>query len=107
MNETIDIFAIEDTAYEVKKYVAVVENTEQRKPVRSLPVLDLKMGSDYDWQLLALKQRILHPELFEKEDVNASIISLSKWIEDYELEHNVEDATEKKLFICYDILKNI
>lgn len=105
MNQATDLFVVEDTAYEVKKYVSVVENTEQRRPVCTLPVLDLKMGSDYDWQLLALKQRILHPESFEKEDVDAQIIYLIKWLRDYEVEHNIQDVTEKNALIYYYFFK--
>lgn len=73
-SQIIDLFVINGKAYTVKEYV------------NGVPNIDFKMGSDYDWQLMCLKKRLEHPELYADEDeVNfqEKIAYLRKWLEEH------------------------
>ena len=50
-----------------------------------VPVIDLKLMSDYQWQLGALRSRLEHPEHYVAlgEDVDAAIARLRKWLEEH------------------------
>ena len=46
-----------------------------------IPLLNIPFMSDYNWQLNCLKDRLEHPEKYEKtEDVTAAINRLKNWL---------------------------
>lgn len=49
----------------------------------SVPLVDIPMMSDYRWQLLALNDRLEHPEKYSGEDVAATISHLRKWLDEH------------------------
>lgn len=62
--------------------VKTIEGTEG-----AVPLVNFPMMSDYKWQLSCLESRLAHPEWYaEREDVNAVIASLRKWLEDHKPE---------------------
>lgn len=64
-----------------KKNISISAETPARTV--SIPVLNIKQMSDYQWQLNALNSRLEHPELYEaSENVEESIEHLRKWLEE-------------------------
>ena len=52
-----------------------------------IPMPDIKMMSDYQWQAGALQSRLEHPELYrDSEDVDTVIAKLRKWLDEHEPE---------------------
>ena len=52
---------------------------------REIPVVDIPVVSDYDWQRSCLESRLRHPEAYEPyEDVEAAIDKLRAWLEEHE-----------------------
>ena len=52
---------------------------------REIPVVDIPVLSDYDWQRSCLESRLRHPEVYEPyEDVEAAIAKLRAWREEHE-----------------------
>lgn len=70
--QIIDHFVINGKAYTVKGHK------------NGVPIIDFKMGSDYDWQLMCLKSRLEHPEYYAgEEDFNEKTARLRKWLEEH------------------------
>lgn len=64
-----------------KKNISISVETTARTV--SVPVLNIKQMSDYQWQLNALKSRLEHPEYYaDSEDVEETIAHLRKWLEE-------------------------
>ena len=81
---------IEDIVIECKKRIAIdkypiigcIDVTDNGKKISETQIIDMPSMSDYKWQLDCLKDRIEHPEVYEKiEDVQAAITQLQKWLE--------------------------
>lgn len=52
-----------------------------------VPILDIPQISDYQWQKSALESRLAHPERYAgKEDVEATVARLRKWLAEHEEE---------------------
>ena len=52
---------------------------------REIPVVDIPVVSDYDWQRSCLESRLRHPEANEpNEDVESAIAKLRAWLEEHE-----------------------
>ncbi len=70
----IDIIVIDEKGYTVKGYKNAV------------PVIDLKMCGNYEWQQMCLESRLQHPERYADEDAEenaAKIAYLRKWLEEH------------------------
>lgn len=69
-----ETYKIGDLEYPISRYVKV-------KGFGDLPVVDIPMMSDYDWQRSCLESRLKYPELYRAtEDVEATIEKLRKWL---------------------------
>lgn len=68
------------------RIVAVKRYTESPSG-KLVPVLNLRMMTDYEWQLAALKDRLERPAVYEAlgEDVEASIAKLTTWLNSCEV----------------------
>ncbi len=65
-----------------KKNVSISAETPTK--TASIPVLNLKQMSDYQWQLGALNSRLEHPEYYEdSENVEETIERLRKWLAEH------------------------
>ncbi len=64
MNQTAETCTIAGTTYTVEEYA------------QGVPVIELKMMSDYKWQLRCLQSRLQHPELYDGEDVQQTTAKL-------------------------------
>lgn len=52
-----------------------------------VPILDLPQMSDYQWHKRSLESRLAHPERYAgKEDVEATVARLRKWLAEHEEE---------------------
>lgn len=73
-----DIYIVGDKEFKVECYI----KTEETAPdSQFIPLLDIPFMSDYKWQLNCLKDRLEHPEKYEKtEDVAAAIKRLENWL---------------------------
>lgn len=72
----------------------------------AVPLLDIKMMSDFKWQYGCLMSRLEHPEHYKDidADVSAVVEKLKKWLKEHiECADELEDKKKKELF---DILKN-
>lgn len=70
--------------------VPLVANVESKK-CGIVPLADVPMMSDYKWQLLCLKDRMEHPEKYDKtENVAETIANIKKW-----LSENAEKTLQK------------
>lgn len=70
-----------------KKNICISAETTARTV--SIPVLNLKQMSDYQWQLNCLNDRLEHPEKYaDSENVEETIEHLHKWL----AEHQVEEV---------------
>lgn len=50
----------------------------------NVPLLDIPMMTDYQWQMNCLKRRIEHPEYYEAtEDASVTIARLEKWLDEH------------------------
>ena len=68
--------------YKVEGYIKanVTETGEQF----FVPLVNIPMMSDYQWQLSCLKSRLEHPEIYEKEeDVPAKIKEIRHWLAEH------------------------
>lgn len=64
-----------------KKNISISAETTARTV--SVPVLNIKQMSDYQWQLNALNSRLEHPEYYaDSENVEEHIEYLRKWLEE-------------------------
>lgn len=64
-----------------KKNISISAETTARTV--SIPVLNLKQISDYQWQLNCLNDRLEHPEKYaDSENVEETISHLRKWLEE-------------------------
>lgn len=65
-----------------KKNITV--SAENGVKTTSIPVLNIKQMSDYDWQLNCLKDRLEHPEKYaDFEDVDETVKKLRKWLDEH------------------------
>ena len=56
-----------------------------------IPMIDIPQMSDYRWQQICLEKRLANPEYFAKrEDVEATIAYLRKWLAEHEPEGHGE-----------------
>lgn len=68
--------------FKVKEYIKCKDS--ETAEIFFLPVVDIPMMSDYQWQLNCLKSRLEHPEYYEAtEDVPAVIESLKRWLAEH------------------------
>lgn len=59
-------------------------SAESTTKTASIPVLNLKQMSDYQWQLGALNSRLEHPEYYaDSENVEETIKRLRKWLAEH------------------------
>lgn len=81
--ETYEIYG---KKYPVKGHVRIID--DQDMPTgETIPIVDIPMMSDYQWQLDALNSRLKTPELYRPyEDVDAVIARLRKWLKEHESE---------------------
>lgn len=64
-----------------KKNISISAETTARTV--SIPVLNIKQMSDYQWQLNCLNDRLEHPEKYaDSENVEETIKHLRKWLEE-------------------------
>lgn len=77
---TMKTYSINGKEYPVKKEVAVTINGEKV----NIPVVGLRMMSDYQLQLSCLNDRLQHPEKYEaNEDLPAVIAHIRKWLAEH------------------------
>ncbi len=71
------------------KEYPVIGEVESEELGQTVPLVDIRMMTDYRWQQLCLQGRLENPELYRKigEDVEAVIADLRLW-----LEENKEEA---------------
>ena len=74
MNQTAETCTIAGTTYTVEEYA------------QGVPVIELKMMSDYKWQLRCLQSRLQHPELYDGEDVQQTTAKLVQWLKEHSTE---------------------
>ncbi len=56
----------------------------ETKAFGTLPIVGIKMMSDYTWMKGCLESRLKNPELYaEHEDVDAVIATLRKWLAEH------------------------
>lgn len=69
--------------WEVERYtkVKIAETNEQFY----VPIVNIPMMSDYQWQLNCLNDRLEHPEKYEAdEDVPKTIAKIKQWLSEHE-----------------------
>lgn len=58
-----------------------IEGTINIKGIGEVPILDVRMLTDYEWQLSALHDRLEHPERYSRyEDVAQTVAKLKDWL---------------------------
>lgn len=79
------LFEVGGKEYPITDFVqATVKETGEKL---FIPVVDIPMMSDYKWQLLALNDRLNHPEKYEStENVKETVINLYKWLREHKPE---------------------
>lgn len=88
MNQTAETCTIAGTTYTVEEYA------------QGVPVIELKMMSDYKWQLRYLQSRLQHPELYDGEEVQQTTAKLVQWLK----EHSTE-ALSLETSAAFDLLQ--
>lgn len=74
--------------FPVSGYARIIDENKQSTG-ETIPIVDIPMMSDYQWQLNCLKSRMEHPELYEAtEDVQKTTEQLQQWL----LVHSVESG---------------
>lgn len=72
-----DFYSLGDKQFPVSGYLKV-------KGLGSVPILDVHMMSDAEWQRGALKSRLEHPEYYERsENVQETIEYLRQWLREH------------------------
>lgn len=94
-----------NTKYEINGKTYDVKEVVVTQSGNVIPIVNLKMQSDYDWQRGCLKSRINNPEVYKKhdKDVNATIDHLYNWlIENENIEKgDVFDDELKQMYFDY------
>ena len=85
VNKTKETYTINGKEYDILGYVSPQGENVPKETPGAVPLLDIKMMSDFKWQYGCLMSRIEHPEHYENidRDVNAVI---EKWLIDH-IEH--------------------
>ena len=86
--ETHGKYTINGKEYDILGYVSPQGDNVPKETTGAVPLLDIKMMSDFKWQYGCLMSRIEHPEHYMDidTDVNAVIEKLKQWLIDH-IEH--------------------
>lgn len=86
--ETHGKYTINGKEYNIIGYVSPQGANVPKETPGAVPLLDIKMMSDFKWQYGCLMSRIEHPENYKgiDTDVNAVIEKLKQWLIDH-IEH--------------------
>ena len=97
--ETYGKYTINGKEYNIIGYVSPQGVNVPKETPGAVPLLDIKMMSDFKWQYGCLMSRIEHPEHYKDvdTDTNAVIEKLKQWLIDH-MEHindlNPEEQTK-------------
>lgn len=70
---------MQSTTYPTVGYLNIQSTGEE------IPILDIPLMSDYEWQQKCLQDRRNHPEKYtDIEDVNATITRIENWLAEHE-----------------------
>ena len=86
--ETYGKYTLNGKEYNIIGYVSPQGVNVPKETPGAVPLLDIKMMSDFKWQYGYLMSRIEHPEHYKDidTDVNAVIEKLKQWLIDH-IEH--------------------
>lgn len=85
MVQVKETYEINGKEYPIAGYVETAN--EDTGESSYIPVVDIPMMSDYNWQLLALNDRLSHPERYEAtENVKETVERLYGWLREHKPE---------------------
>ncbi len=71
-----EVFSLGEKSYPVTGYLSVAG-------MPTVPLVDIPMMTDYQWQLFALESRLQHPENYAPfEDVAETVANLRQWLKE-------------------------
>lgn len=71
-----EVFSLGGKSYPVTGYLSVAG-------MPTVPLVDLPMMTDYQWQLSCLKSRLQHPEVYAQfENVEETVAKLHQWLKE-------------------------
>lgn len=71
-----EVFSLGGKSYPVTGYLSVAG-------MPTVPLVDLPMMTDYQWQLSCLKSRLEHPEVYAQfENVEETVAKLRQWLKE-------------------------
>lgn len=79
-----EVFSLNGKSYPVTGYLAV-------PGMPTVPLVDIPMMTDYQWQLSCLKSRLQHPEVYAQfENVEETVAKLRQWLAEYDQKEAAE-----------------
>ena len=71
-----EVFSLGEKSYPVTGYLSVAG-------MPTVPLVDIPMMTDYQWQLSCLKSRLQHPEVYAQfENVEETVAKLHQWLKE-------------------------